>query len=525
MKFDVLIIGGGLAGLATAIKFNDAIKVALIIKKNFSTSSSHWAQGGVAGVLNKDDKLELHEQDTLVAGAGLCNEEAVKFVVENSEQSIQWLIDQGIEFTKTKDNQSLHLTKEGGHSLNRIAHVADFTGKAIQEKLIEKVAEKKNITVFENHTAVDLITNKKINQKNSTNKCLGAYILNNQNGQVISISAKKTVLASGGVSKAYLYTTNPPVSTGDGIAMAWRAGCEIKNMEFIQFHPTCLFHPMERSFLISETLRGEGGVLKLPNNEKFMHKYHPLADLAPRDIVARAIDNEMKQHGLEYVLLDITMLDATFIKKRFPSIYDHCYKLGIDITQEAIPVVPAAHYTCGGVTTDLHAKTTIDGLYAVGETACTGLHGANRLASNSLLECLVFSSAAVGHISTNLNESDNQELPLWDESRVSNPDEAVMILQTWNELRRFMWNYVGIVRTNQRLKRAFDRIEILKDEIQHYYKNFIISPDLLELRNLVQVSELIILSALRRKESRGLHYSKDFPEKLDHAEDTVLRLE
>jgi len=523
MQFDVLIIGAGLAGLSSALKFAHNISVAIIVKRQLSLSSSHWAQGGVAGAINNDDNFDLHEQDTISAGAGLCQLETVRHVVRNSDLCIQWLIDQGVEFTKIDGKNSLHLTREGGHSLNRIAHVADFTGKAIQDNLIQKALKQKNITVFEEHSAVDLIVSTKLKNKDLPERCLGAYILENRTGKVFTISAKKTILATGGASKAYLYTTNPPVSTGDGVAMAWRAGCEIRNMEFIQFHPTCLYHPMERSFLISETVRGEGGILLLPNGEKFMHKYHELADLAPRDIVARAIDSEMKQYGLEHVYLDISMLDKAYIKKRFPSIYSHCLKLDIDMTCEPIPVVPAAHYSCGGVATDLNAMTTLEGLYAVGETACTGLHGANRLASNSLLECLVFSSSAVKHISENLSFK-HIPLPEWDESRVSNPDEAVMILQVWNELRRFMWNYVGIVRTNQRLKRAYDRIELLKDEVQHYYNNFHISADLIELRNLLQVSELIVISALRRKESRGLHFSKDYPLKAEKAVDTVIQL-
>jgi L-aspartate oxidase len=526
MNFDVLIIGAGLAGLATALRFPENIKIALIAKQTLDISASHWAQGGVAGVIDNNDRFELHEQDTISAGAGLCNEQVVRHVIKNSKDSIQWLIDQGVEFTKSNDNQSLHLTKEGGHSLHRIAHVKDFTGKAIQEALIKEIKIKKNITIFENHSAVDLILLRKIDPKSKENACLGAYVLDKSNDSIKTLSAKYTVLATGGTSKAYLYTTNPPVSTGDGVAMAWRAGCKISNMEFIQFHPTCLFHPMERSFLISETIRGEGGILKLPNGEPFMYKYHPSGDLAPRDIVARAIDNEMKQRGLENVFLDISMLDENFIQKRFPSIYQHCKNLKIDITKEPIPVVPAAHYSCGGVKTDLNAETSLHNLYAIGETACTGLHGANRLASNSLLECLVFSKSAVEHIYSKIPEqSDHSPLPDWDESRVTNPDEAVMILQTWNELRRFMWNYVGIVRTNQRLNRAYERIEILKKEVQHFYKNFHITSDLIELRNLLQVSELIVLSALARKESRGLHFSKDYPEKNDEAIDTMLQLD
>ena len=525
MNFDILIIGAGLAGLATALKFNEKIKVAIISKKTIDISSSHWAQGGVAGVINNNDRFELHEADTLNAGAGLCEKKVVQHVVKHSADAIDWLIEQGVNFTKNKDKESLHLTKEGGHSKSRIAHVHDFTGKAIQETLIKKIKTKKNITLFEEHSAVDLITSTKIKLKKNINKCLGAYVLNNKTNKVITFAAKKVILASGGVSKAYLYTTNPPVSTGDGIAMAWRAGCKVKNMEFIQFHPTCLYHPMEKSFLISETLRGEGGILKLPNGQKFMHKYHERADLAPRDIVARAIDSEMKQHGLEHVYLDISMKDSEFIKDRFPNIYRHCKELNIDITKESIPVVPAAHYTCGGVATDLNALTSLEGLYAIGEAACTGLHGANRLASNSLLECLVFSSNAVSHIEKGLKNITHTKLPSWDESKVCNPEESVMILQVWNEMRRFMWNYVGIVRSNQRLHRASLRIEILKNEVQHFYKNFHISSDLIELRNLLQVSELIILSALKRKESRGLHYSKNYPDKLLLAEDTVLQSE
>ena len=525
-QFDVLIIGSGLAGLTMALQVADHKRVCLVSKRELSDSASSWAQGGIAAVLNSDDTIEEHIQDTLIAGAGLCDVEVTRMVATQGFAAIEWLINQGVEFTREADNRQFHLTREGGHSHRRVVHVADATGHAVQKTLAQKIREHANITLLENHIAIDLITTKKLFKKNKINtsqkdSCKGAYILDNSTGKVITIAAQQTVLATGGAGKVYLYTTNPDVSTGDGIAMAWRAGCRIANMEFIQFHPTCLFHPLAKSFLISEVVRGEGGLLKLPDGTRFMPEHDSREELAPRDVVARAIDFEMKKRGLDCVYLDISHKPVQFIQEHFPNIYARCLELGIDITKQAIPVVPAAHYSCGGVMTDSTGATDIDCLYAIGETACTGLHGANRLASNSLLECLVFGQAAANSI---LNASNQllEELPQWDESRVTDADEEVLITHTWNELRRFMWNYVGIVRTNKRLSRALHRIHMLRDEVNEFYSNFKVSNDLIELRNLLQVAELIVKSAIERHESRGLHYSKDYPDLLDEAIPTVL---
>jgi len=521
-NFDVVIIGSGLAGLSTALKLADKKKIAIISKRQLIDSSSHWAQGGIASTASNEDSVDQHVADTLISGADLCDEKVVRFVSENSPAAIQWLANAGVDFTKQPKNNALHFTQEGGHTVRRIAHVADTTGKAVQSALIQKILSHPNITIFEDHIVVDLITSNKLELANQLkNTCLGLYVLDNATGAVTTFQSDVTVLASGGASKVYLYTTNPDVSTGDGMAMAWRAGCRLANMEFIQFHPTCLFHPKEKSFLISEALRGEGAILKLPNNKPFMHLYDARADLAPRDIVARAIDFEMKKRGLECVYLDITHRTKSFIMDHFPSIYERCLKLNIDISREQIPVVPAAHYSCGGVMTDLHGETDIKNLYAVGETAYTGLHGANRLASNSLLECLVFSEQAAHHILSNTDHHQTA-LPQWDESRVTDADEEVLITHTWNELRRFMWNYVGIVRTNKRLSRAMHRINMLRDEVQEFYRNFRISNNLIELRNLLQVAQLIVESAIARKESRGLHFSRDYPNKNVEKKITVL---
>ncbi|MDA0730841.1 MAG: L-aspartate oxidase [Proteobacteria bacterium] len=521
-NFDVVIIGSGLAGLSTALKLADKKKIAIISKRQLIDSSSHWAQGGIASTASNEDSVDQHVADTLISGADLCDEKVVRFVSENSPAAIQWLADAGVDFTKQPKNNALHFTQEGGHTVRRIAHVADTTGKAVQSVLIQKILSHPNITIFEDHIVVDLITSNKLELANQLkNTCLGLYVLNNATGAVTTFQSDVTILASGGASKVYLYTTNPDVSTGDGMAMAWRAGCRLANMEFIQFHPTCLFHPKEKSFLISEALRGEGAILKLPNNKPFMHLYDARADLAPRDIVARAIDFEMKKRGLECVYLDMTHRTKSFIMDHFPSIYERCLKLNIDISREQIPVVPAAHYSCGGVMTDLHGETDIKNLYAVGETAYTGLHGANRLASNSLLECLVFSEQAAHHILVN-KDHHQTALPQWDESRVTDADEEVLITHTWNELRRFMWNYVGIVRTNKRLSRAMHRINMLRDEVQEFYRNFRISNNLIELRNLLQVAQLIVESAIARKESRGLHFSRDYPNKNVEKKITVL---
>lgn len=525
-QYDVLIIGSGLAGLTLALKLADTKKICLVSKREITDSASSWAQGGIAAVLNSDDSIEAHIEDTLIAGAGLCDKEVTRMVAEKGQEAIEWLINQGVKFTRETDDSGYHLTREGGHSQRRIFHVADATGHAVQKTLTERIREHSNITILENHIAVDLITTKKLNKdelsnKATENQCLGAYVLDNSNGKVMTIAAQHTALATGGAGKVYLYTTNPDVSTGDGIAMAWRAGCRVANMEFIQFHPTCLYHPHAKSFLISEAVRGEGGLLKLQDGTRFMLEHDVRAELAPRDIVARAIDFEMKKRGLECVYLDISHKAPAFIIEHFPNIHKRCLELGIDITKEAIPVVPAAHYTCGGVMTDHKGKTDINNLYAIGETACTGLHGANRLASNSLLECLVFSQAAASHI-LEAPTLPHHKLPEWDESRVTDADEEVLITHTWNELRRFMWNYVGIVRTNKRLSRALHRIYMLRDEVHEFYSNFRVSNNLIELRNLLQVSELIVLSAIERHESRGLHYSKDFPELLEEAIPTVL---
>lgn len=520
-QFDVLIIGSGLAGLTMALHVADTKRVCLVSKREISDSASSWAQGGIAAVLNSDDTVEEHIQDTLIAGAGLCDVEVTRMVATQGFDAIEWLINQGVEFTREADNSNFHLTREGGHSHRRVIHVADATGQAVQKTLAQKVREHANITILENHIAVDLVTAKKLDKNTVNDQCLGAYILDNHTGRVITIAAAQTVLATGGAGKVYLYTTNPDVSTGDGIAMAWRAGCRVANMEFIQFHPTCLYHPHAKSFLISEVVRGEGGLLNLPDGTRFMLEHDAREELAPRDVVARAIDFEMKKRGLDCVYLDITHKPAAFIQEHFPNIYARCLELGIDITKQPIPVVPAAHYSCGGVMTGATGATDIDCLYAIGETACTGLHGANRLASNSLLECLVFGQAAANAI-LSAPAQDFRPLPHWDESRVTDADEEVLITHTWNELRRFMWNYVGIVRTNKRLSRALHRIHMLRDEVHEFYSNFRVSNDLIELRNLLQVAELIVNSAIERHESRGLHFSKDYPELLDEAIPTVL---
>jgi L-aspartate oxidase len=528
LNFDTLIIGSGLAGLTLALNLAQNRKVGLITKRALLDGASGWAQGGIAATLSEEDSPEAHIHDTLVAGAGLCNEEVTRYVVENGPQAIQWLIDQGVPFTRDGGNGTgYHLTREGGHSVRRVIHAADATGKAVQLTLIERAHAHPNITVLEYHVAIDLITSAKLAGRiegpyRNGNRCLGAYVLDSREGRVRTIAANNTVLATGGAGKVYLYTTNPDTATGDGIAMGWRAGCRIANMEFIQFHPTCLYHPHAKSFLISEAVRGEGGLLKLPDGTRFMPAHDERAELAPRDIVARAIDFEMKKRGLDCVYLDISHKPANFLKEHFPTIYQRCLEFGIDITKEPIPVVPAAHYTCGGVVTDWNGKTDLDNLYAIGETAHTGLHGANRLASNSLLECLVFGQAAARDIMEQ-TPVPVTELPEWDESRVTNADEEIVISHNWDELRRFMWSYVGIVRTTKRLQRAQHRINLLHEEINEYYANFHVTNDLLELRNLVETADLIVQSAMRRHESRGLHYSKDYPDLLPEASDTVLK--
>ncbi|MDR0933861.1 MAG: L-aspartate oxidase [Burkholderiaceae bacterium] len=518
MDFDVVIVGSGLAGLSVALRLPSSCRIALICKRTLDESASNYAQGGIAAVLDPVDSVEQHVADTMRAGAGLCEESATRFIVENGAEAIDWLIAQGVPFSRDENFAiGFHLTREGGHSERRIIHAADATGHAVQVTLENKIRASANISVFENHCAVDLITSDRLGANTSPPRCHGLYVLDEKAGKVRTFSARQTVLATGGAGKVYLYTTNPDTASGDGIAMAWRAGCRVANMEFIQFHPTCLYHPWAKSFLISEAVRGEGGQLKLPPEagadagKRFMEWHDPRGELASRDIVARAIDFEMKKRGLDYINLDITHQSADFLKSHFPTIYARCLELGIDITRQPIPIVPAAHYTCGGIVTDMKGRTDIEGLYAVGEVACTGLHGANRLASNSLLECLVLGRTAAADIAVQA-DTGLTFLPPWDESQVSNPNEEVVISHNWDELRRFMWDYVGIVRTTKRLERAQRRIRLLKEEIDEYYANFIVSNNLLELRNLVEVASLIVESALSRHESRGLHYSSDFPQ-------------
>ena len=518
LYFDVLVIGSGLAGQSAALRLAEYCRVALVCKRGLEDSASSYAQGGIAAVLDMQDSIDAHVQDTLVAGAFLNDKKATRFVIENGRHAIEWLIDQGVPFTR--DDAGFHLTREGGHSARRVIHVADATGHAVQETLIRKVRSHPNITVLEHLIAIDLITGKKLGL--AENRCYGAYFFDVANNRVITIGAPHTLIATGGAGKVYLYTTNPDTSTGDGIAMAWRAGCRVANMEFIQFHPTCLYHPSAKSFLISEAVRGEGGLLKLPDGTRFMPEHDPRGELAPRDIVARAIDFEMKKRGLDCVFLDISHKGADFIRSHFPNIHARCLELGIDITREPIPVVPAAHYTCGGIVSDLKGRTDLSGLYVSGEASCTGLHGANRLASNSLLECLVFSEAAANDILT-APKIALPPLPPWDESRVTDADEEVVIAHNWDELRRFMWSYVGIVRTTKRLKRAQHRIRLLMREIEEFYASFRVSNDLIELRNLVTTADLIVRCAMRRRESRGLHFSQDYPETAAIARDTVLR--
>ena len=519
--FDVLILGSGLAGQSAALRLADSHRVAMVTKRNLADGATNWAQGGIAAVLDRTDDVETHVSDTCIAGAGLCNARTTRFVVDNGPRAIDWLIQRGVPFTRDEASEvGFHLTREGGHSHRRIIHAADATGAAVQQTLNEQVRAHPSITVFEHHIAVDLIVGRKIGHGDCG--CLGAYVLDLETDRVETFRAHSTILATGGAGKTYLYTTNPDTATGDGIAMAWRAGCRVANMEFIQFHPTCLYHPKAKSFLISEAVRGEGGLLRRADGSRFMLEHDWRAELAPRDIVARAIDHEMKRAGSDCVFLDISHRDRRFLETHFPNILARCMELGIDIAREPIPVVPAAHYMCGGVLTDLDARTDVDGLYAVGETACTGLHGANRLASNSLLECVVFGEAAARHVATSRRRP-LPEIPSWDESRVTDADEEVVISHNWDELRRFMWDYVGIVRTDKRLERAQHRIRLLNREIEEYYSNFRVSNDLIELRNLVLTAGLIVRSAMKRKESRGLHFSRDYPATAATPCNTVLR--
>ena len=527
LSTDVLIIGGGAAGLSAALRLADTHHIQLITKGILTESCTMYAQGGIAAVLDRDDSIDSHIKDTLDAGAGLCQPDIVKLTVERGKENIHWLIDQGIKFTRTEagtNTDSYHLTREGGHSHRRIIHATDATGRAVETSLASMARQHENIEIFENHIAVDLITRNKVKQQGdkTSNRCLGAYALDRSSSKVKVFHAKFVILANGGASKVYLYTTNPDTATGDGIAMAWRAGCRVANMEFNQFHPTCLYHPKAKSFLITEALRGEGAKLLLPNGSAFMHKFDKRAELAPRDIVARAIDHEMKRLGAENVLLDISHKPIKFIQRHFPTIYERCLEFGFDLSKEPIPVVPAAHYTCGGVMTNQHGQTDIAGLYAIGEVAFTGLHGANRMASNSILECLVFAQTASEHIKQQNNIKIPDKLPEWDESRVTDSDEEVVVTHNWDELRRFMWDYVGIVRTDKRLKRAQSRVNLLKQEIKDYYGNFRITNDLVELRNLADTAGLIIESAIQRKESRGLHYTLDHPKTFKDKINTIL---
>ncbi|MBB4817376.1 L-aspartate oxidase [Pseudomonas alcaligenes] len=526
-QHDVLVIGSGAAGLTLALTLPAHLRIAVLSKGDLSNGSTYWAQGGVAAVLDDTDTVDSHVEDTLVAGAGLCREDAVRFTVENSRQAIQWLIDQGVPFTRDDEHDredggfEFHLTREGGHSHRRIIHAADATGAAIFNTLLAQARQRPNIELLEQRVAVDLITERKLGLDG--HRCLGAYVLNRASGEVDTYGARFTALASGGAAKVYLYTSNPDGACGDGIAMAWRAGCRVGNLEFNQFHPTCLYHPQAKSFLITEAVRGEGGLLKLPNGERFMQRFDPRAELAPRDIVARAIDHEMKRLGIDCVYLDISHKPAEFVKNHFPTVYERCLDFGIDITRQPIPVVPAAHYTCGGVVVDKDGHTDIPGLYAIGETSFTGLHGANRMASNSLLECFVYARAAAQDMLAQFDAIPlPASLPAWDASQVTDSDEDVIIAHNWDELRRFMWDYVGIVRTNKRLQRAQHRVRLLLSEIDEFYSNYKVSRDLIELRNLAQVAELMIESAMQRRESRGLHYTLDYPEQLAEARDTIL---
>ena len=523
-QYDVLIIGSGAAGLSSALKLDPSLSIAVISKGQLTSGSTPWAQGGIAAVLDQQDNEELHIQDTLVAGAGLCHEDAVRQTVMGGRDSIKWLKSMGVNFTRDTEAENpkhYHLTKEGGHSHRRVVHADDATGMAISKALCEQTLAAENITVFENRVAIDLITHKKLFLPG--NRCVGAYVLNRTDGHVELFRARFVILATGGAAKAYLYTSNPDGASGDGIAMAWRSGCRVANMEFNQFHPTCLYHPQAKSFLITEAVRGEGGHLLLPNGERFMHRFDDREELAPRDIVARAIDHEMKRLGADHLYLDISHKPADFIRAHFPTIYETCLGFGIDITKEPIPIVPAAHYTCGGVMVDHRGRSDVNQLYVIGEASFTGLHGANRMASNSLLECIVYGDAAARDINNKADAIPQPpEAPDWDESRVTDSDEDVVIAHNWDELRRFMWDYVGIVRTNKRLQRAKHRVDLLHQEILDYYSNYSVSNDLLELRNLVTVADLIICSAIQRQESRGLHYTLDYPDLLNEARDTIL---
>ena len=518
-QFDVLIVGSGAAGLSLALQLPDSLTIGLLSKAGVHSGSTAWAQGGMAAVLHERDTVDSHVNDTLQAGAGLCHEEAVRFTVEQSTDVVNWLVDQGVDFDLRNDQpddefQEFHLTMEGGHSIRRILHAADQTGSAISKALNHRIAKCENVEILTDRCVVDLISD--------GSRVQGAYVLNTATGYVETIGAATVALATGGASKAYLYTSNPDGATGDGIALAWRAGCRVANLEFNQFHPTCLYNPKARTFLLTEALRGEGATLHLPNGERFMPRFDPRAELAPRDVVARAIDYEMKRLGLDCVYLDVTHKSPEEIEVHFPTVQARCQALGIDMAVERIPVVPAAHYTCGGVIVDQFGATDLPGLYVIGETACTGLHGANRMASNSLLECFVYALSAAKHIENNYLKKKSNNLPRWDDSRVRVSDEAIVIKHSWQALRRLMWDYVGIVRTNRRLKRAANHLKVLEQEVDDYYSSFTITKELLELRNLTLVSRLMVECARERKESRGLHYNSDYPDTLKTSANSVL---
>lgn len=525
LSCDVLVIGSGAAGLSVALRLAERHNVIVLSKGPVNEGSTFYAQGGIAAVFDETDSVESHVEDTLIAGAGIVERQAAEFVASNARQCVQWLIDQGVAFDTQVDaegSESYHLTREGGHSHRRILHAADATGKEVENTLVSKALNHPNIHIIERSNAVDLIVSDKIGLP-GTRRVVGAWIWNRNKEVVETCHAKAVVLATGGASKVYQYTTNPDIASGDGIAMAWRAGCRVANLEFNQFHPTALFHPQARNFLLTEALRGEGAHLKRPDGTRFMPDFDPRGELAPRDVVARAIDHEMKRLGVDCMYLDISHKPEAFIRHHFPMIYEKLLGLGIDLTKDQVPIVPAAHYTCGGVMVDEHGRADVDGLYAIGEVSYTGLHGANRMASNSLLECLVYGWSAAEDIDRRIGMTrPAPALPAWDESRVDDADERVILQHNWHELRLFMWDYVGIVRTTKRLERALRRITLLQQEIDEYYANFRVSNNLLELRNLVQVAELIVRCAMERKESRGLHFTLDYPEQLPESGPTVL---